>query len=74
MATVAPWACNARAIALPIPPVAPVTTTCLRAVFDASTKDGTHAGVGVQEWEALTPQAAPVKLAGAQGGKACTAR
>jgi hypothetical protein len=34
---------------------APVTTRCLRAVFDASQKT-THAGVGVQEWEALTPQ------------------
>lgn len=51
----------------------PITTTCLRAVFDASTKDGTHAGVAVQEWEALTPEANPVKLAGAQAGKVCAA-
>lgn len=42
---------------------APVTTTCLRAVFDASTADGTYAGVGVQEWEALAPTAQPVTLA-----------
>ena len=42
---------------------APVTTTCLRAVFDASTKDGSNAAVAVQEWEALAPDAQPVKVA-----------
>ncbi|WP_240699999.1 family 43 glycosylhydrolase [Sphingomonas gei] len=34
---------------------APVTTRCLRAVFDAS-GSGPYAGVGVQEWEVLAPQ------------------
>ena len=36
-----------------------ITTRCLRAVFDASSSGGTAAGVGVQEWEALAPVAAP---------------
>jgi hypothetical protein len=31
----------------------PVTTPCLRAVFDASGADGQFAGVAVQEWETL---------------------
>jgi Glycosyl hydrolases family 43 len=34
----------------------PVTTPCLRAVFDASGADGQYAGVAVQEWEALAPK------------------
>jgi hypothetical protein len=35
----------------------PITTRCLRSVFDASS-DGTHyAGVAVEEWEALAPKA-----------------
>lgn len=34
---------------------APITTRCLRAVFEASGANGTYAGVGVQEWEALAP-------------------
>jgi hypothetical protein len=46
---------------------APITTRCLRAVFDASAKDGSHAGVGVVEWEALAPTPAPVKVAPAAG-------
>ena len=33
----------------------PVTTQCLRAVFDASGEAGKYAGVAVQEWEALAP-------------------
>ena len=37
---------------------AAVTTRCVRAVFDASGEGDTHAGVGVQEWEALAPRAA----------------
>ncbi len=36
-----------------------ITTRCLRAVFDASQAGGEVAGVGVQEWEALAPAAAP---------------
>ncbi|MFN3808458.1 family 43 glycosylhydrolase [Asticcacaulis sp.] len=41
---------------------APVTTRCLRAVFDASTDGKTYAAVAAQEWQALavTPQA-PLK-------------
>lgn len=36
---------------------APLTTRCLRAVFDASRGGGTYAGLGVQEWEVLAPKA-----------------
>ncbi|VXC29798.1 family 43 glycosylhydrolase [Sphingomonas sp. 8AM] len=35
----------------------PITTRCLRAVFDASGQAGKYAGVAVQEWEALAPRA-----------------
>ncbi|OAN66531.1 family 43 glycosylhydrolase [Sphingomonas sp. TDK1] len=38
---------------------APVTTRCLRAVFDASGGGGTYSGVGVQEWEALAVKPVP---------------
>ncbi|MDC7677416.1 family 43 glycosylhydrolase [Asticcacaulis machinosus] len=46
----------------------PVTTRCLRAVFDASTDGKTYAAVAAQEWEALYPrpvlvEAADTKLA-----------
>jgi hypothetical protein len=34
----------------------PVTTRCLRAVFDASGDGKKYAGVAVQEWEALAPR------------------
>ncbi len=34
----------------------PVTTQCLRAVFDASGDSGQYAAVAVQEWEALAPK------------------
>lgn len=34
---------------------APVTTRCLRAVFDASSANGSYAAVAVKEWEALSP-------------------
>jgi hypothetical protein len=34
----------------------PVTTRCLRAVFDASGDGKQYAGVAVQEWEALAPK------------------
>ena len=34
----------------------PVTTQCLRAVFDASGDGAKYAGVAVQEWEALEPK------------------
>jgi hypothetical protein len=35
----------------------PITTPCLRAVFEASGAEGRYAGVAVQEWEALAPKA-----------------
>jgi hypothetical protein len=35
-----------------------ITTRCLRAVFDASGGAARHAGLAVQEWEALAPHAA----------------
>ncbi|MEP6835633.1 MAG: family 43 glycosylhydrolase [Gemmatimonas sp.] len=35
---------------------APVTTRCLRAVFDASTDGKTYAAVAAQEWQAFSPQ------------------
>ncbi|MCJ2183580.1 family 43 glycosylhydrolase [Novosphingobium sp. 1949] len=37
---------------------APVTTRCLRAVMEASGKGAAHAGLAVQEWEALAPEMA----------------
>jgi hypothetical protein len=37
----------------------PVTTRCLRAVFDASTNGTSYAAVGVQEWEAYSTRALP---------------
>ncbi|WP_232037093.1 family 43 glycosylhydrolase [Asticcacaulis excentricus] len=33
----------------------PVTTRCLRAVFDASTDGKSYAALGITEWEALSP-------------------
>ncbi len=41
----------------------PVTTRCLRAVFDASSDGTTYAAVAVQEWEALAPRPAKVTIA-----------
>jgi hypothetical protein len=49
---------------------APITTTCLRAVFDASGKEE-HAGVGVQEWEVLAPRPVPVHRAGDGAQEGC---
>lgn len=41
----------------------PVTTQCLRALFDASGSGAQYAGVAVEEWEALEPQVvAPAAL------------
>lgn len=34
----------------------PITTRCLRAVFDASTDGKTYAAVAAQEWQAFSPQ------------------
>ncbi|WP_448661976.1 family 43 glycosylhydrolase [Sphingomonas sp. CJ20] len=51
---------------------APVTTRCLRAVFDASGAGGSFAGVGVQEWEVLAPRAAVPAAAPNPAAPACT--
>jgi hypothetical protein len=40
----------------------PVTTSCLRAVLNASTDSKTNAALGVQEWEALAPNPVPVTI------------
>ncbi|MDP1027750.1 family 43 glycosylhydrolase [Sphingomonas sp. KR1UV-12] len=37
----------------------PITTRCLRATFVASGRAGRHAGLAVQEWEALAPRPQP---------------
>ena len=39
---------------------APVTTRCLRAVFDASTNGASFAAVAIQEWEAYSTRPRPV--------------
>lgn len=46
---------------------APVTTRCLRAMFDASGEGARHAALAVQEWEVLAtaPQRLPSATAGA---------
>jgi hypothetical protein len=51
----------------------PVTTRCLRAVFDASGAGNDHAGIAVQEWEALGPRVQPmvVRPANAPPAPAC---
>lgn len=36
-----------------------ITTRCLRAVLEASSDNGTHAAIAVQEWEVLAPGAQP---------------
>lgn len=38
---------------------APVTTRCLRAVFDASTDGRSYAAIGAQEWQVFATQARP---------------
>ncbi len=48
-----------------------ITTRCLRAVFDASGSAGQHAGLAVQEWEALVPRAAFPSTAAAPVVPAC---
>ncbi|WP_031236578.1 family 43 glycosylhydrolase [Asticcacaulis sp. AC460] len=51
---------------------APVTTKCLRAVFDASTDGKTFAAVAAQEWEALTPEATVVTPVKGMASKECS--
>ncbi|WP_267414202.1 family 43 glycosylhydrolase [Sphingomonas sp. GC_Shp_4] len=53
---------------------APVTTRCLRAVFDASGVGTDHAGVAVQEWEALGPRPRPVTVRPASAAPAPACR
>ncbi|MFT4198363.1 MAG: family 43 glycosylhydrolase [Pseudoxanthomonas sp.] len=52
---------------------APVSTRCLRAVFEASGDDRAHAGVAVQEWEALAPRPQLFPLT-ADAAASCDAR
>ena len=46
---------------------APVTTRCLRAVFDASTDGATFAAVALQEWKVFSTRARPVQRPSAKG-------
>lgn len=46
---------------------APVTTRCLRAVFDASTNDTTYAAVALQEWEAYATHARAARRPSVKG-------
>jgi len=52
---------------------APVTTRCVRAVFDASSAGGTYAGLAVQEWEVLAPTIQPPGV-GSGSAPACDAK
>jgi hypothetical protein len=45
----------------------PVTTRCLRAVFDASTDGESFAAVALQEWEAFSTRARPPKRPSVKG-------
>jgi Glycosyl hydrolases family 43 len=50
----------------------PVTTSCLRAVFDASGDGQQYAGVAVEEWEALTTKTVnPSQLPSPPVGNSC---
>ena len=46
---------------------APVTTRCLRAVFDASTDGATFAAVALQEWEVFSTRARPPRRPSMRG-------
>lgn len=46
---------------------APVTTRCLRAVFDASTDGESYAAVALQEWEAYSTRARPPRQPSVKG-------
>jgi hypothetical protein len=45
----------------------PVTTRCLRAVFDASTDGATFAAVALQEWEVYSTRARPPRRPSVKG-------
>ena len=49
---------------------APVTTRCLRAVFDASTDGATFAAVALQEWEVFSTRARPPQRPSIKGAAA----
>ncbi|KRA59174.1 glycosyl hydrolase family 43 [Caulobacter sp. Root655] len=51
----------------------PVTTRCVRAVFDASSAQGTYAGLAVQEWEVLAPTVQAPR-SGSGSASACDAK
>ncbi|WIH03737.1 family 43 glycosylhydrolase [Xanthomonas translucens pv. graminis] len=50
---------------------APVTTRCVRAVFDASGGDGGYAALAVQEWEMWATRAQRLAQAGAADAQRC---
>jgi len=45
----------------------PVTTRCLRAVFDASTNSATYAAIALQEWEAYSTRPRPPRRPSVKG-------
>jgi hypothetical protein len=51
---------------------APVTTRCLRAVFDASTDGATFAAVALQEWAVFSTRARPPRRPSVKGAAVCT--
>jgi hypothetical protein len=53
---------------------APVTTRCLRAVFDASTDGVSFAAVGLQEWEAFSVRARPARRPSVKGSATANCR
>ncbi|MEB1530490.1 family 43 glycosylhydrolase [Xanthomonas sp. WHRI 7945] len=53
---------------------APVTTRCVRAVFDASGADGRYAAVAVQEWEMWATRAQRLAPADAAAAQQCDDR
>jgi hypothetical protein len=53
---------------------APVTTRCVRAVFDASGGDGRYAALAVQEWEMWATRAQRLVQAGAVQAQRCDVR
>jgi hypothetical protein len=50
----------------------PVTSRCLRAVFDASTDGSTYAEVALQEWEVFSPDRRPVRHPAVKAGASPT--
>lgn len=48
-----------------------ITTRCLRVALTASTDGKSHAGMGVEEWEVLSPKAQMLKSEPAQAAEPC---